>query len=108
MTAQFFFGALLCALILFNGVYLIFLLKIKRNKWLKSLKPGDKILVRIYSKTCECVCEATVTKALERDFINATLDEVNRKNCESCSKLKGEDCWYDVTRFYKNNIKPIK
>lgn len=87
----------------------IVLSKTKKYNWLRSLKPGDVVLVRVYSKMCECLKEATVTKSLENNHLEAKI--IDHKKCEDCAainsketKLSNITCWYNVTKFHKNNV----
>lgn len=87
----------------------IVLSKTKKYNWLRSLKPGDVVLVRVYSKMCECLKEATVTKSLENNFLEAKI--IDHKKCEQCAILNSKEtengavtCWYNVNRFHKNNV----
>jgi preprotein translocase subunit YajC len=87
----------------------------KHLKWFNSLKPGDKVLVQIYSKYCQCAREAVVIKCSMDNggkHIEANLLPDVTQRCELCSKVNsidGEDstCWYNVTSFSKGNVAPI-
>jgi len=77
----------------------------KKEKWFMNLKPGDKIVVGIYSNYCECFRDAEVTKISDGKFIKAKITE-NCKNCaeaKSKNKYGDETCFYHVTLFAKNN-----
>lgn len=85
----------------------------KHTKWFNKLQPGDKILVNIYSRYCECSREAEVTKATDGKCIEANiLPEVTEKCC-LCAHLNSMEigdvtCWYNVSSFKKNDVSPIK
>lgn len=81
----------------------------KHYKWFMSLRPGDKIIVSIYSRFCECTREATVTKASDGKYIEAKVDA----DCSNCAEFNSKDekgeitCWYHVTKFDKNSVGKI-
>lgn len=83
------------------------------RKWFKNLKDGDKVLVRIYSKFCECTRESTV---LQNDGKNITarMSEEVHNNCVTCANLRAIDddgentCYYFVTKFSKGDVKKLK
>ena len=81
-----------------------------KNKWFSNLKPGDKILVRIFSDSCECKREATVINVPKNSHIEAKIDNID--NCLDCAKIKAltksgmneSSCWSHVTEFHKSNV----
>lgn len=82
----------------------------KYRKWLWNLKPGDNILVYIYSNYCECTREATVITGFNGEHIEAKI----KPDCSKCAELMSKNdkgkitCWYEVTKFdsvYKNSNK---
>ena len=87
---------------------------ISNNKWFSNLKPGDKVLVRIFSDSCECMREATVINVPEDAHIEAKVDDIDK--CLDCAKIKAltksgmneSSCWSHVTLFHKKNVSKIK
>lgn len=87
----------------------------KHLKWFRALKPGDRVLVRIYSKYCECAREAVVTKGcMDNDgkHIEADLLPDVTKACSLCAELNSMEignvtCWYKVTSFGKGDVTPV-
>lgn len=84
-------------------------------KWFKSLKPSDEVSVTIYSEYCNCSRNATVTKSIDEDnLIEAKMDEQTLAKCKNCANFKsindkGEiTCWYQVTKFTKEDVYKIK
>ena len=78
----------------------------KKVEWFNNLKTGDEIKVRIYSKYCECLKDATVVKH-DGKYIEAEIKEINK--CEECSQLNATDensntCWYKVTFFKIDDV----
>jgi len=84
----------------------------KRYKWFMKLKPGDKILVKIYSFHCDCGKEATVTKESDGKYIGAEVVDIER--CKGCAEINSRNkageitCWYNVTMFKKGDVGKIK
>jgi len=75
-----------------------------KKNWFYNLKPNDKILVQIFSYSCECYVEAIVISPAKGKYIKA---EIINKNCNECDCVK-KSCWKDVTEFEKYKTKPIK
>lgn len=92
---------------------LAFLFKIvydshRKEKWFNSLKPGDNIVVWIYSEYCECIRDAVVTKPSDGKYIEAQIIDIEKcKNCaefNSKNKEGKETCWYNVSKFSKKDV----
>ena len=87
--------------------------KDKHYSWFKTLKPGDRIKVRVYSINCDCVAKATVTKATHIKHVEAKLDDPDYNRCKDCALINGitnkgeETCWYNATAFNKHNVARI-
>lgn len=93
------------------GLFIYTVNKYIKENWFHSLKPEDKIKVRIYSVNCTCVREASVIKPAVRNFINAELNAETQSKCKECafinSKLDADSditCWYKVNTFSINNV----
>lgn len=82
------------------GVFMIIKNHIKKDKWFTNLKPGDKILVQIFSEDCECFVKATVIESAKNGYVNAEVS----KDAKLCKKLS---CWSNVTTFRKSSIKQL-
>jgi hypothetical protein len=86
----------------------------KFKKWFYNLKPGDKILVKIYSNYCDCYREATVTKSSDNKLISAKMDDVVYNKCKECALFKSKNdkgevtCYYDMTKFTKQDVSEIE
>lgn len=83
----------------------------KKNKWFYSLRPNQKIAVKIYSHFCDCFRIAIVLNYPENDYIEA---QINDKSCEQCASKNSREnldkditCWYDVNKFHKSNVRKI-
>ena len=101
-----------CAILIFV-IYKSVLNSFFKTTWFSNLKPGDKILVVIFSEFCECKREATVIKVPEGSYIEASIDDISE--CLKCAKIKSitsgmneTSCWYNVTQFHKRNVAKIK
>jgi len=85
----------------------------KHLKWFNSLQPGDQVLVRIYSKYCECARVATVTVASDGKYIQCTMSEQVSKDCKDCAAINGRDskgnntCWHHVTYYKRKDISKV-
>jgi hypothetical protein len=89
--------------------------KIRKIIWFDKLKPGDKILVRIYSANCDCYRHAIVNKSAIDGFITASLDSETQSKCKECAFINsgtdsGPDitCWYGVDLFNINAVSKIR
>ena len=84
----------------------------KHYNWFMKLKPGDKILVMIYSHFCECLKEAEVTKASNGKYLEAKILDI--EFCKNCAEFNSKDkkgeqtCWYNVVMFKKSDVCKIK
>jgi hypothetical protein len=81
----------------------------KHLKWFRSLKPGDRVLVRIYSKYCECAREAVVIKSCMDNggkYIEADLLPDVTQTCSLCDELNSIEI-DGVTSFGKGDVTPI-
>jgi hypothetical protein len=104
--------------ILSVAVILLFIVvfkKIRKRIWFNNLKPGDKILVRIYSANCDCYKHSIVTNSVSDGFITASLDSETQSKCKECAFLNsgtdsGPDitCWYGVDSFNINAVSKIR
>jgi len=80
----------------------------KKEKWFNSLKPGDNIVVWIYSEYCECMRDAVITKSSNGKFIEAEIIDIEK--CKTCSEFHSKDksgketCWYNVQSFTKKDV----
>jgi len=82
----------------------------KHYKWFYSLKPGDRILVRIYSQFCDCPIEAVVVDSAHNKYITAQIDNDTVNKCKQCAEANGTDqkgsntCYYEVTMFKREDV----
>lgn len=51
-------------------------------KWFNNLKPGDMILVTIYSNSCECHKEAMVISEPKRKYVEAQMSTDVIRTCK--------------------------
>lgn len=73
----------------------------RKINWFNSLKPGDNILVEIFSEDCECFVQALViTPAIGKTIIAKVI--VDNYSCDQCNT-----CWKHVTMFDIHKTKPI-
>lgn len=71
------------------------------------LKPGDKVYITIQSLQCSCDKEATVHQHKGK-YVVAFMSESEKNICRDCSRnTPNIDCWYHVTYFDKESIRPI-
>ena len=103
------FSLFVCAILIFV-IYKSILNRFSKTNWFSNLKQGDKILVRIFSDSCECLKEATVVNSPTNSYIEAKVDDVNK--CLDCAKIKAltksgmneSSCWSHITLFHKKNV----
>jgi hypothetical protein len=76
----------------------------KHYKWFNSLKPGDLILVMIFSESCECYKEAMVIEEPVGKFVEARMSTDETEKCILCHKAN-DTCLYQVTQFHRNTVK---
>lgn len=106
---------LLAIITIISIVFVKYLLSVDEfKKWFNNLKPGDKILVKIYSSYCECDREATVTESSYNKFIVAKMDDMTYNKCKECALFKSQNdkgnltCYYDATKFSKQDVSGIE
>lgn len=75
-------------------------------KWFNSLKPGDMILVEIFSNDCECFIEAMVVSEPFGKYIEAEISTDKKKGCQHCHKANNS-CLYDVNVFHRNIVNKL-
>lgn len=101
-------GLILLIIFLLNYIIREF----NKNKKFKIIKPGDKVLVTIYSEYCECERESNVIEKYENKIKARISEEVNKK-CLQCSNFKAineegkNTCNYFVTEFSKFDVKKL-
>ena len=104
---------ILCAVVFFFACRIVYKSD-KHYRWFKTLKPGDRVLVRIYSINCNCEAKATITSEANGKYINALIDSKDYKHCETCAHLNGDGnngvntCWYNITKFNKGNVAKLE
>lgn len=85
----------------------------KKYKWFKNLKPGDEIIVTIFSENCECERPSIVKEQLGNN-VKAEMLTDTITNCENCAKINSKNekneptCWYKVTVFNKKDVYKIE
>jgi hypothetical protein len=79
----------------------------KHYKWFNLLKPGDTILVTIFSENCDCKKEAMVIEEPVGKYVEAQLSTDEKSKCKSCDKAN-DSCFYDnITSFHRNTINKL-
>lgn len=78
----------------------------KSYKWFNSLKPGDMIMVEIFSNYCECFVEEMVTNEPNGKYIEAELSTDMKKECENCRKANNT-CLYNVNLFHRSLVNKL-
>lgn len=115
------------------GILFLFLIinGIRRNKWFMNLKPGDEILVKIFSEDCDCYKKAIVVKSPSKKIstdkynnpycedsssyrevstylVEVKFDQETINKCKKCAEEHDNNCWYNVTKFSRYDVKPYK
>ena len=86
----------------------------KHHRWFSNLKPGDHVLVRIFSINCDCSAKATITSLPNGKSITAKLDNKDYDKCKTCAEINGTDdknnetCWYHITTFNRKNVAKLE
>lgn len=84
----------------------------KHHKWFSTLKPGDRIKVKIFANYCECYKEAEVIDLpfdIRKEFIHAKVIESDVEACKKCSHYNNEvdTCWYHIDVFRYTEVKKL-
>jgi len=99
--------SLLCLAYIFWSAYK----KDKHYKWFNNLKPGDKVLVTIYSDNCECQKESMIVSEPFNKYVEAYLSTDIKRTCRYCYKtngMKNRSCKYDITLFHRNSVNKLE
>ena len=93
---------LLCFAFIFKAVWELD----KHYKWFSELKPGDIIIVEIFSNECECQGKAKVLKEPYGKYVEAEMFPETKKMCEHCEKANNS-CSCESYMFHRSSVNKL-